>query len=126
MGEFIPKWQKELDIFDRIKPIVILEGNVLDKYQYPGDEAMQQGSIDKALCKINDIDKNGDIFRYPTSYSLEYKFDNVKIDISNIYKYSKSLINFLDGCDSMLDEIAEYESDMKAEYAAEMSAYIDW
>ncbi len=45
MGEFIPKWQKELDIFDRIKPIVILEGNVLDKYQYPGDEAMQQGSI---------------------------------------------------------------------------------
>ena len=35
MGEFIPKWQKELDIFDRIKPIVILEGNVLDKYQYP-------------------------------------------------------------------------------------------
>ena len=82
--------------------------------------------VDKALCKINDIDKNGDIFRYPTSYSLEYKFDNVKIDISNIYKYSKSLINFLYGCDSMLDEIAEYESDMKAEYAAEMSAYIDW
>lgn len=45
MGEFIPKWQKELDIFNRIKPIVILEGNVLDKYQYPGDDAMQQGSI---------------------------------------------------------------------------------
>ena len=34
MGYFTPKWQKELDIFDRIKPIVILEGNVLDKYQY--------------------------------------------------------------------------------------------
>lgn len=45
MGDFIPKWQKELDIFDKIKPIVILEGNVLDKYQYPGDEGMQQGSI---------------------------------------------------------------------------------
>lgn len=45
MGIFIPKWQKELDIFDRIKPIIILEGNVLDKYQYSGDEGMQQGSI---------------------------------------------------------------------------------
>lgn len=45
MGDFTPKWQKELDIFDRIKPIVILEGNVLDKYQYSGDESMQQGSI---------------------------------------------------------------------------------
>ena len=45
MGNFTPKWQKELDIFDRIKPIVILEGNVLDKYQYSGDDGMQQGSI---------------------------------------------------------------------------------
>lgn len=45
MSVFTPKWQKELDIFDRIKPIVILEGNVLDKYQYSGDDGMQQGSI---------------------------------------------------------------------------------
>lgn len=45
MSDFTPKWQKELDIFDRIKPIVILEGNVLDKYQYSGDDGMQQGSI---------------------------------------------------------------------------------
>ncbi len=45
MDDFTPKWQKELDIFDKIKPIVILEGNVLDKYQYSGDEGMQQGSI---------------------------------------------------------------------------------
>lgn len=45
MNEFIPKWQKELDIFNKIKPIIILEGNVLDKYQYPGDDNMQSGSI---------------------------------------------------------------------------------
>lgn len=45
MSEFIPKWQKELDIFNKIKPIIILEGNVLDKYQYPGDDNMQSGSI---------------------------------------------------------------------------------
>lgn len=42
---FIPKWQKELDIFDKIKPIIILEGNVLDKYQYPVEGSIQKGSI---------------------------------------------------------------------------------
>lgn len=74
----------------------------------------------------NLIDKNGDMFRYPTTYSLEYKFDKKSIDIGNVYIYLKSLINFLDGCDSMLDEIAEYESDMRAEYEAEMSSYMVW
>ena len=36
------------------------------------------------------------------------------------------LSRFLDGCDSMLDEIAEYESDMRTEYEAEMSSYMVW
>ena len=51
---------------------------------------------------------------------------NISIDIGNVYRYLKSLINFLDGCDSMLDEIAEYESDMRTEYEAEMSSYMVW
>lgn len=45
MGDFIPKWHRELEIFDKIKPIIILEGNVLDKYQYPIDGSVQKGSI---------------------------------------------------------------------------------
>lgn len=82
--------------------------------------------VGNALCTIDQIDKNGDMFRYPTTYSLEYKFDKKSIDIGNAYRYIKSLINFLDGCDSMLDEIAEYESDMRTEYEAEMSSYMVW
>lgn len=35
MSEYIPKWHKELEIFSKIKPLLILEGNVLDSYQYP-------------------------------------------------------------------------------------------
>ena len=31
----IPKWHKELELFTKIKPLIILEGNVLDSYQYP-------------------------------------------------------------------------------------------
>lgn len=45
MSDFIAKWHRELDIFDKIKPIIILEGNVLDKFQYPVDGSMPKGSI---------------------------------------------------------------------------------
>lgn len=45
MGDFIPKWHREIDIFCKIKPIIILEGNVLDRYQYPVDGSVEKGSI---------------------------------------------------------------------------------
>ena len=35
MSDYISKWNKELGIFPKIKPLIILEGNVLDSYQYP-------------------------------------------------------------------------------------------
>ena len=72
--------------------------------------------VERLINEINALDKNGDNFRYPTSYSLEYRFDDKILDLNNVYKYFKALINFLDGCDSMLDAIAEYQSEMQAEY----------
>ena len=45
MSDFIAKWHREIEIFDKIKPIIILEGNVLDKFQYPIDGSMPKGSI---------------------------------------------------------------------------------
>ena len=42
---YIPKWHRELEIFTQVKSIVILDGNVLDVYQYPLDGAMPKGSI---------------------------------------------------------------------------------
>ena len=35
MGVFIPKWHRELELFSTVKPLIILEGNVTDKYRYP-------------------------------------------------------------------------------------------
>lgn len=35
-------------------------------------------------------------------------------------------IVFLDGCDSMLDTIADYQSEIKAEYEAEMRTNMEW
>ena len=50
MSEYIPKWHRELLIFNKIKPILILEGNVLDKYQYPTDnQFLPKGSITRNL-----------------------------------------------------------------------------
>lgn len=45
MSDYIPKWHRELEIFDKIKPMIILEGNVLDKFQYPLEGSIQKGSI---------------------------------------------------------------------------------
>lgn len=42
---YIPKWHRELELFTQIKPLLILEGNVLDVYQYPVEGSMPKGSI---------------------------------------------------------------------------------
>lgn len=45
MSEYISKWHRELGIFAKIKPLIILEGNVLDSYQYPEEGSTPKGSI---------------------------------------------------------------------------------
>lgn len=44
-GDFIPKWHREMEIFRRIKPTLIFEGNVLDNYLYPIDGSIEKNSI---------------------------------------------------------------------------------
>ncbi|MPM13471.1 hypothetical protein SDC9_59828 [bioreactor metagenome] len=45
MADYIPKWHRELGIFSKIKPLIIVEGNVLDVYQYPTEGGVSKGSI---------------------------------------------------------------------------------
>lgn len=45
MSDFIPKWHKEIEIFSRIKPLIVVEGNVLDVYSYPEEGSIAKGSI---------------------------------------------------------------------------------
>lgn len=45
MSDYIPRWHKELGIFSKIKPLIILEGNILDSYQYPEEGSTPKGSI---------------------------------------------------------------------------------
>ena len=45
MSEYVAKWHRELEIFSKIKPILVLEGNVNDSYQYPLEGSLPKGSV---------------------------------------------------------------------------------
>lgn len=45
MADYISKWHRELGIFTRIKPLILVEGNVLDVYQYPTEGSISKGGI---------------------------------------------------------------------------------
>lgn len=45
LSDYISKWHRELGIFSRIKPLIIVEGNILDVYQYPAEGSISKGSI---------------------------------------------------------------------------------
>ncbi|MDQ2153044.1 hypothetical protein [Limosilactobacillus fermentum] len=95
--------------------------NVITSYGTSSAEELQTIEVvEKLLDEINNVDKNGDTFRYPTSYSLEYRLDNRMIDLSNVYLCLRSIISFLDDCDSQLDAFAEYEQEIRHEYESDM------
>ena len=73
--------------------------------------------MEKQIQELSCIDKNGDIFRYPTSYSLEYRFDNIDLDLKNVYEFMQAIFNFCDGCDCEFESVADWESDMMQEMA---------
>ena len=43
--DLIPKWHRELELFSGIKPLLILEGNVLDQYRYPREGSVARDEI---------------------------------------------------------------------------------
>ena len=45
MEPLIPKWHRELELFSAIKPLLILEGNVMDQYRYPVEGSVRQDEI---------------------------------------------------------------------------------
>lgn len=101
-GYYVTKWHKELDIFHKVKPILILEGNVLDQFQYPSD-----GSIS---------DLNG----YLVSYLMEHGYQNI-VSFDSIHGFysllgTEALQNFkkISGCRASIRE--EY---MAVPFAAE-------
>jgi HEPN domain-containing protein len=98
------------DLWKYIRPVLI---------HYAEEKRHDLDQIDIAESYINQIkllDKNGDTFRYPFTYSFEYKLNNKEIDLENAHKFMKSIFNFLDCCSTMLGEIRDFESEMSSYY----------
>lgn len=90
---------------------------MIQHYGSESDEDLKVIDIVEAeILELDAFDKNGDCFRYPTSYSLEYRYDGIRIDMKNVFDYMRGVINFLECCDSMLDAISDYESEMHSYY----------
>ncbi len=116
------------DLWKSIKPILVY---------YSNEDNQEEETLDLAesyIKSLNNLDKKGDIFRYPCTFSCEYKLNDVEIDVENVYNYLLGLFHFIDGCDSWLDNIKDYEmemkkeheSDMRSEWESEMRGYLDW
>jgi hypothetical protein len=102
------------DLWKSIKPMLV---------HYSKEDNQNEEILDLAesyIRSLNCLDKNGDIFRYPCSYSNEYKFNDEEIDVANFYEYLLGLFHFIDSCDAWLDNIKDYEMEMKKEYEADM------
>lgn len=99
------------DLWKNVRPMIA-------HYASETDQDLEVIDIVEAeILELDALDKNGDCFRYPTSYSLEYRYNGEKFDVRNVFEYMRAVINFLDGCDSMLDVISDYESEMRSYYS---------
>lgn len=67
---------------------------------------------EKYILELYYIDKKGDAFKYPFNYNLQYRFNDLELDIDNIYKWLTGIFNFLDSCSYMLDDVADYEAEI--------------
>lgn len=100
------------DLWKSIKPTLV---------HYSKEDNHEEETLDLAeryIQALSGIDKNGDMFRYPCSFSNEYKFNDEEIDVENFYSYLLGFFNFIDSCDSWLDNIKDY--------AIEMRSYMEW
>jgi len=98
------------DLWKNVKPVI-------EHYAKANQEDLSQIEIAETYIKrLDKIDKKGDTFRYPVNYGLQYRFSNLTIDINNVHGWMQGIFNFLDGCNSMLSDIYDYEYEMRSYY----------
>ena len=71
---------------------------------------------DTYLSKLSALDKEGDRFRYPTNYGLEYHLQLTTVDYYQAIYWLISIFNFVNGCSDMLNAAYDYECDMRSAY----------
>ncbi len=71
MSDYIPKWHRELSIFCRVTPVIMLEGNILDSYQYPVEGSTPKGSILRLPAYLH-------FFFHDLGYQNVIMYDNLR------------------------------------------------
>ncbi len=94
------------DLWKNVRPMI-------EYYAKESNEDLSQiGIAETCIQKLSAVDKHGDTFRYPVNYGLQHRFVSQKLDFAHIYGWMQGIFNFLDGCDSMLSAIYDYECEM--------------
>ncbi len=96
--------------------------------QYSKEDNQDESTLDLIedyIIVLDKIDKQGHVFRYPSSYSHEYKFNDEEIDVENFFKYLLALFHAIDSLDSWLEHIKEVEMEIRSEWEAEMRSNVD-
>jgi len=92
--------------------------NEVEKYSNAPDDDTTLDDTLKYIQTFHNFDQSSDLFRYPCNKKMEVYFLEVKnFDIENVSSCFQELCNFLDGVDSMLSEVKDYESEMAAYYS---------
>lgn len=95
----------------------------IKEYANAPDDDTTLDDTHQYIQAFHDFDRSSDLFRYPCNKDMELYFSETKkLDIENVSSCFEELCNFLDGVDSMLSKIKDYEAEM----TAEMASYCDY
>lgn len=114
-------YSKALKVIGKKKHSILgLWNSIVDeikKYANAPDDDTTMDDSQRYIEVFHNFDKSSDLFRYPCNKNMEpYFIEEKKFDIENVSSCFEELCNFLDGVDSMLSEIKDYEAEMASYY----------
>jgi hypothetical protein len=84
-------------------------------------------NIEKYIKQLHDFDGASDKFRYPTNKDLQMHYKKPKkFDVDNVAEFFEQLSYFLYGVCLMMSAQNETQTDMEAEYRAQLSNEYDY
>lgn len=83
----------------------------------PSKEDTTIDEAEKYIILLQNFDSSSSKFRYPIDKDMKFHFkDTITLDIDNVAKCFNELLNFLDGVNSMLSELREWQIEMNSYY----------
>lgn len=113
--------EKALRILKRKKHSILGLWNCIadeiEKYANAADDDTTMADTQKYIQAFHDFDSTSDLFRYPCDKNLNiYFLIPQKFDVANVSSCFQELCNFLDGVDSMLSAVKDFEAEMASDY----------